>query len=656
MQAFDAGANKFIAGLFEVLMERLYTNNALQAAAPASTDTLKQIADRRQVVAGNFAPGLEALTQQDFPSKTALLADLKGTLEKANQFRQQADTAIKQPRDQRDESLRKAFIPVISDSVGAAVRVWFVALHSSAKADPILARLATVKEIGWRMRDIAGLERSNVGQAISAGEPIGAERLAANAAIRSRVDLLWLQLQNLTADPATHPAIKHAMAEAQRDYFDGFRKLADDMKKASDVGAKYPIDAAKWVDTTTPQLGTLLAVMYAGGKASEARTAELVSADLTRIAVAFGLLAITLATLAGGTFYVLRGVIRPLSALTSAIQRLAGNDTAVEISGARRTDEIGAMARAAQVFQANLKETERLRLEQATVAKRTTEERQAEMLQFATRFEDTVGGIIGGVSAASNELQSTAQALSATAEETTRQTGAASSSTEQASANVKTVAAAADELSDSIKEISRQVSSSARIAGEAVGEADRTNAKVQALAQAASRIGDVVKLIHDIAGQTNLLALNATIEAARAGDAGRGFAVVASEVKSLAHQTAKATEDITQQITAIQNATGESVEAIGSIGRTIGEISQIATAIAAAVEEQAASTQEIARNVQQASLGTAEVSSNIRGVMSAASQTTVAATQVLASADDLSSQSTRLQAELHSFLATIKAA
>ncbi len=351
-----------------------------------------------------------------------------------------------------------------------------------------------------------------------------------------------------------------------------------------------------------------------------------------------------------------RAIAGPVVAMTGAMQKLAAGDKDVAVPAQGRRDEIGQMAGAVEIFKQNMIEADRLRGEQEAAKSRSEADKRAAMDKMADEFESSVRGIVTRVSTAASGLQTTAKSMSATAEETQQQATAVAAAAEQASTNVQTVATAAEELSASIGEIGRQVSESARIAGQAVEDAGRTNAEVQALAEAAQKIGDVVKLINDIAGQTNLLALNATIEAARAGEAGKGFAVVASEVKSLATQTAKATEDIAAQIKAIQGATGSAVQAIQGIGGTIGRINEIATTIASAVEEQGAATKEIARNVQQASAGTDEVSANIAKVTGAATETGAAAGQVLGAAGELSRESDSLRTQVDAFVARIRAA
>ena len=385
------------------------------------------------------------------------------------------------------------------------------------------------------------------------------------------------------------------------------------------------------------------------------RDAEQRSAFSTGYTTAIvGALASVLVAIAAGML--LRGAIAsPIVAMTAAMSRLAGGDRSVEVPGVGRGDEVGAMAEAVDVFKRNAIEADRLaaaqRAEEEAKARRT-----ARLEELTRAFESNVTAVVQSLSGAATQMQQSAGTLTSTADETNRQSTTVASAAEQASANVQTVAAAAEELSSSIAEIGRQVSQSTRVAEQAVSGAGHANTVVSSLAEGAQKIGEVVDLINNIAAQTNLLALNATIEAARAGEAGKGFAVVASEVKSLANQTAKATEDITGQIATIQGATREAVAAIEEIGRIITEISQISATIASAVEQQSAATQEISRNVQEAAQGTQQVTSNIVSVTRAAGDTGRAAGEVRSVADHLSSESTRLRQEVESFLGGVKAA
>jgi len=348
------------------------------------------------------------------------------------------------------------------------------------------------------------------------------------------------------------------------------------------------------------------------------------------------------------------GIAKPIQAMTKAMGALAAGDLGVAIPASANTDEIGEMAKAVQVFKDNAIQVNSLRRQQEETAAQVATERKRAMTRMADDFEASVMGVVKAVSGSAAEMQHTAQSLSSTAQQASSQATAVAAASEQASANVQTVASAAEELSASISEISRQVGEAARISTEASEETVRTNQMVQALATAADKIGEVVGLINDIASQTNLLALNATIEAARAGDAGKGFAVVANEVKNLANQTGRATDEITSQISAVQEETRRAVAAIKNIGEVIEQVRQISSGIASAVEQQGAATRGIAENVQQAARGTQEVSGNISGVTQAADLTGVAAGQVLSSAEALAKHSDSLQSEVTKFLGTVR--
>ncbi len=357
----------------------------------------------------------------------------------------------------------------------------------------------------------------------------------------------------------------------------------------------------------------------------------------------------------GSALWLNRNVTARIVRLAGNMRQLADRDYAFELTSVTRTDEIGDMARAIDECRTGLKSADAVAVARAA-EQAVKAERGATLETLTDTFQLSVGEMVDQLSASATKLQASAGSMTRTADDTTQQATNVAAAADQASSNVQTVASAAEELAASINEIGRRVAQSAKVAGKAQEDAQRTDEVVRALADGAQKIGEVVGLIADIAGQTNLLALNATIEAARAGDAGKGFAVVASEVKSLATQTAKATENISQQIAQIQTATNQAVESIRGIGATIGEISQIAADVAAAVQEQGAATQEIARNVQQAAVGTQQVTSNITGVRQGIDSTGSTASQVLGAAEDLSRRAEQLQHEVGKYIAGVKAA
>jgi methyl-accepting chemotaxis protein len=348
-------------------------------------------------------------------------------------------------------------------------------------------------------------------------------------------------------------------------------------------------------------------------------------------------------------------IARPVAASVARLRLLSAGDTDTPITGVERKDEIGEIAATMQVFRENLIRNREMQAREVEEA--TARARRAQAIEALTEnFDRAATVVLRTVASAATELQTTATSMTATAEETARQATVVSGAAEETTANVQTVATATEELSASIHEISNQVTESTRIVGQAVVEAEETNGKVQSLSDAAQKIGDVVRIINEIAGQTNLLALNATIEAARAGEAGKGFAVVASEVKTLATQTARATDEISGQVKAIQDATEGSAQAIRGIGATIHRVNEISTAIASAVEEQGAATQEISRSVQQAAQGTQEVSANIVSVTTAAQETGSAAAQVLEASTELAKQAEVMREEVERYIAGVRAA
>ena len=455
-----------------------------------------------------------------------------------------------------------------------------------------------------------------------------------------------------------------------------FPLLAEERKAVDVIRAaqKAYVSAVKdSVDMAGVDTATAVVFMIAADdqyRASEQRLKELVTLEkgLTDQAAANGaasaaaatersvaLLVVALLLAAAATAFVSRLIGRPILGMTQAMRALADGDMTVAVPGAGRGDEIGGMANAVQVFKESMTRADRLAAEQQS-EHAARDQRSVHVEQLVRTFEAKVGALIGLLSSASTELEATAQSMSQTASETGQEATTAASAAEQVNAGVQTVAATVEELRASIGEIGRQVGQSERITKQAVENAQRTDQIVRALVANTQKIGQVVDLITTIAGQTNLLALNATIEAARAGDAGKGFAVVASEVKSLAQQTAKATEDIAAQIAEVQGSTAGVVDAIAKIAETIQEVSTIATAIGAAVEQQGAATAEIARSVQQTAVSTQRVTGNIAHVSQTANDTGTAAHRVLDAAGDLSRQADLLSAEVAGFTAEVRAA
>ena len=552
----------------------------------------------------------------------------------------------------------------------------------------IPAKLAVVFGALLLVIGVSGATSLMAGRIVDRAE--GASRRAAEAEVRAQGLLSMVQMQQsalrsylLTGEPSMLGPYERGKAELET-ALAGILDVSDDAETASDLGRirdtltgwyvgvadeqirlmRHPetVEEARGIEVTgagdriIAEATGIAEALIARERATAAlRRAELEQAQTASFWVVLVGTALAVLIAAAAAVTLSRSIGRPVVAMTNAMSALAAGNHAVEIPATDRGDEIGSMAKAVLVFKENTIRAKQL-AEAAAEEQKRKEGRVQKVGELTGAFDRDATEVLRAMTVAATEMQSTAQSMSKTAEETTRRATAVSQASEEASANVQTVASAAEQLSSSIAEISRQVTQSAQIAGRAVADAEHTNAQVRGLAEAAQKIGEVVNLINDIANQTNLLALNATIEAARAGEAGKGFAVVASEVKSLANQTAKATEEITAQITGIQQATRDAVAAIQSIGKTIAEIDGIAATIASAVEEQGAATREIARNIQQASAGTSEVSSNISGVDEAAATTGAAAGQVLAAAGELLRQSDVLRSKVETFLAEIKAA
>ncbi|MGU3660651.1 MULTISPECIES: methyl-accepting chemotaxis protein [unclassified Methylobacterium] len=632
---------------------------ALGGEAPADAKTLSTIAGSRQALIENYRQAQRSLSDLAEPTVSATLDRLNAAQEAMAALRPRIDAALRLPKARREPALRDAAMAAFQDLLEALTATLKAVDAAIPRSDPVLERYLALKQAAWDTRVASGNVAVRVQTSLIAGTSWSLPETVAAAEERTELLSAWRRTTEAATEAATDVSetVRAAFVRAKADNFEGDTKaIAQAVFDALSTHTPPRHTFAELRDRNTENQRSLVALCDAALDAMVARAETLADAARTDVVHSVAALLAVILLVALGLWTLFGGVLRPLRALTATMQALADGDASATVPARAYRNEIGAMARAVQVFKDNLIRSRQLEAEAAEARLAAEARRRSDLRAMAERFEQTVGGIIAQVSDSATALQGTAQTMTATATQTASQSSTVAAAAEEAAANVNTVAAAAEELGASVEEIGRQVEGSTKLAQGAVSEAGQTGTLVRDLSGAVARIGDVIGLIAAIAGQTNLLALNATIEAARAGEAGRGFAVVASEVKALAAQTARATEEIAGQIAGIQGVTGRAVTAIGAITGRIEEISGVANAIAAAVEEQGSATREIVRNVGQAAVGTGAVTSTILGVAGAAEETGRAADAVLAAASALSRQSATLTAEVTRFLDTVRAA
>lgn len=535
---------------------------------------------------------------------------------------------------------------ILSAAIGGLALHWATGSIKTIYEDRVicLEQFVTMRDLYDRVIDTSRRVRDKQAEPVTA-----AQLIEASAAEARKQWAAYTATYLIPAEQALVGEMQGHLQQADATILNALQRLRQG--RLEGYGAVHP----ELLQVLQPVVGTLtkLSTLQLGETRAEYGRAQ-ATAAWSRIGLIACLVAAAVA-IPFGVITVIAHVVRPINAITGTMAQLAAGDLSSEIRGGERRDEVGAMARAVQVFKEAM--IAKRDADEAALAEAAAKGRRAQLLDQATKqFEAQVSVLTQALSSAATEMEATAQVMTGAAERTTDQSVSVASAAEQTSANVQMVASASEEMAASIGEIANQVARSSAMADKAAADAEQTHQIVQGLSAGAEKIGAVIGLISGIAAQTNLLALNATIEAARAGEAGRGFAVVASEVKELAAQTARATDTIAAQVASIQGETQQAVGAIQAIGATIIELRSIAVGVAAAMEQQGAATQEIVRNVTQAAQGTHAVSTSIITVREAAGETGAASAQVLAAAAELAQQSEHLSAEVSSFLATVQAA
>jgi len=597
----------------------------------------------------------ELLVTADFPGKATLVPEFNRLMQALIALQTESWDQMSKPKASRRAGLAKEFQDNVDSVLAMLEKVSSALTAAVTHNDPVIDQLLSIKQMAWLMRNTSGDASVIVSNALAVNK-ISPELQRSYVKLTGGIETGWNALEIASSGTELPQGLVSALAAAKTSYFDPqYLALRDRLIQAVATGEKPEMPATAWTPLTVDKMST--AVVVAERALDEAKNHSIAQWSVAQRSLILQLVLLSTAILlaVGAIVTITRRVTTPLLTIRDAMLKVAGGDLTVDAGYSDRQDEIGALAGALGTFKKQAMEKAEIEAQERHRNANASQRQQA-VEQYIGMFEIQMRDTLGALGSASDQMNTTSDGMAAVSSQTNARVQDAARASGEASVNVQNVAAAAEELSASINDISRQASHAAGIASRAVSQAQQTDNTVQGLAQTANRIGEVVGLINDIASQTNLLALNATIEAARAGEAGRGFAVVASEVKSLASQTAKATEDISEQIADIQKVANEAIEAIKSIGGIIGEVNEVATAIAAAVEEQGAATQEITRSTQQAADGTRNVSDNISGVSADADAAGAAAQDVKVASETLATQTRQLGTQVTDFLGKIRAA
>jgi methyl-accepting chemotaxis protein len=650
----ETSANLFKA-MHNLRTDRSTTNRLLNSDQPMDGDIEKYLRALRDAEMPAMASALAQLTVMDFAQQKTLVPEFDRLHKTLVAEQKEFWDEIAKPKASRRAALPKEYMETTQGLLDNLDKLSGVLAADVNHQDATIDQLLAIKQVAWLLRNTAGEASLIISTGLAAGK-VSPEARLNYIKFTGGTEAVWNALQ-LTASGMQLPAtLSAAIAATKTAYFEkSYLDLRERLLQALTEGSKAELTANQWSPITVGRLSAAVGVAEAALEAAKQQAASSYSSALRSLLLQLGFLAAAVALTVGALIMVTRRVIRPLLRMRDAMLKVAAGDLSVETGYTNRQDEIGGLATALETFKHQAEEKLKIE-EQERERNAGSAARQRAIEAYVSEFEGTMRQTLQQLGDASGEMRKTSAGLSTVSQQTNSRVEVAQKASGEASMSVESVASAAEELSASINDISQQAAHAAGIASRAVDQAAKTDGTVQGLAKSAGRIGEVVGLINTIAAQTNLLALNATIEAARAGEAGRGFAVVASEVKSLASQTAKATDEISEQISDIQKVAGEAIDAIKGIGAIIGEVNEVATAIAAAVQEQGAATQEITRSTQYAAQGTKNVSENITGVKADADASAEAAENVKGASQTLETQSQHLGHQVSDFLGKIRAA
>ena len=650
----DASASLFRA-MDRMRADRTTTKRVLAYDDKLEADVERYVRSLRDAEMPAMGSALEVLPGIEFAEKQALLSEFdrlhKTLVAEQKEFWEE----MSKPKGSRRAALGQEYMDTETGLLETLDKISGILAAEVNHQDAAIDQLLMVKQTAWLLRNTAGEASLIVSTGLAAGKVSPESRLA-YVKLVGGAEAAWKALGLALGGMKPLPALVSAVDANKSAYFDPqYTALRDRLVEALASGGKPDMVANEWSPLTVGRLAAAVNVADAALEAAKEHTTVRHSSARRSLFLQLTLLIVAIGFTAGAMLLVSRRVINPLSNMRDAMLQVAAGDLSVSTGYDHRRDEIGALAGALETFKRQA--ADKLKIEaQEREHNTAAAARQRTIEGYVGEFEGMVHQTLQQLGHASHQMRTTSSGLSEVSRQTNTRVEVARKASGEASTSVESVASAAEELSASINDISQQAAHAAGIASRAVDTARQTDDTVQGLAKSAGRIGEVVGLINQIAAQTNLLALNATIEAARAGEAGRGFAVVASEVKSLASQTAKATEEISEQIADIQKVAGDAVDAIHGIGNIIGEVNEVATAIAAAVQEQGAATQEITRSTQFAAQGTKNVTENITGVKSNADAAASASEDVKRASATLETQSQELGNQVTAFLGKIRAA